>query len=76
MTHTGFYVQGMYALGEFFLVGRYGQFSPDEEGAEDVTRISIGGGWIVREGVEFRLEYQSNSEEDDDVTLLQCVVGF
>ena len=70
---TGFYGQGMYEFGRYFLVSRYGQYRPD--GEEDLTRLSVGGGWVVQEGCEVRVEQQINSEEEN-VTLLQLVVGF
>jgi len=72
-TNTGFYAQGMYDFGDYFLVSRYGQFRPDE--GKDLTRLSIGGGWMVTEGCEIRLEQQINTEEEN-LTLLQLVVGF
>ncbi|MFC1614719.1 hypothetical protein ACFL5K_05425, partial [Gemmatimonadota bacterium] len=75
VTNTGFYGQGLYDFGRVFLFGRYGTFSPWEAEAEDNTRISGGGGFVVMEGVEFRLEHQSNSGYED-ATLLQVVVGF
>ena len=70
---TGFYGQGMYEFGRYFLVSRYGQYRP--EGEEKLTRLSVGGGWVVQEGCEVRMEQQINSEEEN-VTLLQLVIGF
>ena len=70
---TGFYGQGIYDFGRYFLVSRYGQYRPD--GEEKLTRLSVGGGWVVQEGCEVRVEQQINSEEEN-VTLLQLVVGF
>lgn len=73
---SGYYGQGMYNSGNIFLVARYGNFSVDEDGVEDVDRISIGGGWAVLDNCEVRVEHQINSGESDDLTFLQLVVGF
>lgn len=75
--NSGFYAQGLYDFGKVFLVGRYGMLSAPVEGEDDWTRISAGAGWVILQGAELRLEYQSNSwEEAEDVTFLQLVVGF
>lgn len=76
LTNSGFYGQVKYDFSEFFLVGRHGRFSRDEESADDLSRTSAGAGWVVKEGCELRFEYQVNSEDNDDVTFLQLVVGF
>ena len=72
-TSAGFYAQGLYDFGSFFLVSRYGQFLPEE--GEDLTRVSLGGGWVIGDGCEARVEQQINSQEED-LTLLQLVVAF
>jgi len=69
----GFYCQGMYDFGKYFVVGRYGEFTAD--GAESLSRISAGCGYVVREGLEFRVEHQVNSEVRDR-TFVQMVVGL
>jgi hypothetical protein len=66
----------MYNFGSVYLVGRYGVFSVDEDGVEDIDRTSVGGGWTVFENCEIRLEHQINSESNEDLTFMQLVVGF
>lgn len=74
-SNSGFYGQGLYDFGKLFLFGRYGMLSPFEPVEKDIKRFSGGGGFVVTEGVEFRLEHQLNSVGDDQ-TYLQAVVGF
>ena len=74
VNNTGFYAQGLYDAGPFFLVARYGQFRPDA--AENLTRFSAGGGWVIQDSCEMRLEQQINSAGEEDLTLLQLAVGF
>lgn len=74
--NTGFYAQGMYNFGKFFLVSRYGIFLPDMEEANNLTRVSTGVGWVIRENCELRFEYQADPENDDDVAFLQLAAGF
>ncbi len=76
VTNSGYYAQGMYEFGNFFVVGRQGLFSTDVDGVDDLTRTSIGGGWVIAEGAELRVEQQINSENDEKVTFIQLVVGF
>ena len=75
ISRWGFYGEGLYEFGRFFLVGRYDKFSPGYPVEAAVTRISGGGGLVVLKGVEIRLEYQVNYRFKD-ATLLQVVVGF
>ena len=75
-THAGFYCQGLYDRGRWFAVGRYGKFSPEGGEAEDLSRLSVGAGWVISEGCESRVEYQVNEGTENDVALLQLVVGF
>ncbi|MEE9554808.1 MAG: hypothetical protein V3W18_10965 [candidate division Zixibacteria bacterium] len=76
LTNSGYYAQGTYDTGKYFFVARYGTFIPDLDGVDDLTRLSLGVGWRVMEGTEVRMEYQDNSEENSDVTIVQMVVGF
>ena len=75
VTNSGLYGQGTYQLDKFFFVGRYGTFVTDDNTDDDLTRITGGVGYIILEGCEVRLEYQTNSD-DVDLTFLQLVVGF
>jgi len=74
VTHTGFYGQGTYDLVTHFLVARYGRYEAD--GGSAATRLSLGGGWRVLEGCELRIERQLNSDDEDNLFLLQLVVGY
>ena len=91
--HSGFYAQGIYDFEEaigcpMFAVVRYGVWSPDYEEADaegnpvqDLTRLTVGLGVRIVEGVEVRCELQKNGEEkteeeDNDVITLQVVVGY
>jgi hypothetical protein len=75
-THEGFYLQGMYEYGQFFGVARYDKWNPGIEGAEAPERLSLGAGYVVREGLELRLEHDAGLKELDDVTWLQMVMNF
>ncbi len=76
VTNTGFYGQGMYDFGKYYAVARYGVFSPDEDGVDDINRTSIGVGWVPTDAFQLRYEYQANSEDADDVSYFQLAVGF
>ncbi len=76
LTNSGYYAQGTYDTGKYFFVARYGMFNPDLEGADELTRLSLGAGWRVLDGCELRFEYQDNSAENADVSYIQMVVGF
>lgn len=76
VTNYGFYSQGLYDFGPIFVVGRFGLYSPDEEGADDFTRVSGGIGWKIYESCEMRFEYQANSGDTENKGLLQLVAGF
>ena len=73
LANTGYYVQGMYDFGKYFMLGRYGAFTPD--GGEEISRISAGVGYVVLEGLEFRVEYQANGDENNQ-TFFQMVGGL
>lgn len=76
VTNTGMYLQGVYTYGRFLTGLRYGMFEPDFEGVDSINRISLLYGLVITEGAEIRLEYQANSEKEDDVAFLQLAVGF
>ncbi len=79
ITNTGMYVQGTYDLDKFFVTARYGIFTPDLDGADDITRITPGAGYRVSDNCELRFEYQMNEVtdvDDDDLMFLQLVVAF
>ena len=62
MTNSGLYVQGAYDFSKFFLVGRYGMFTPDIEDTDSISRISAGAGWKISDNCQVRFEYQMNDE--------------
>lgn len=76
LTNTGFYVQGLYDFAQFFLVARYGSFTPDAAGVKDLTRFSAGAGWRILAGSELRIEYQINGDDVPERLFLQLVAGF
>jgi hypothetical protein len=73
--NTGFYAQGLYDWGKYFLVIRQDLFSPHKQDEEQLVRTSFGGGWVILEGCQLRLEHQT-SQDHDNVTYMQVVVGF
>jgi len=83
--HAGFYVQGTCDLEEAtgrpaFVVLRYGVWSPDDDAADGLDRLTAGLGYRLADGVEVRCELQKNGEEndeiDDDRIAVQLVVGY
>ena len=75
-TNKGFYLQGMYEFGKFFGVARYDGWSPDLEGSLSPERVSLGIGYVVREGLEVRLEHDAGLRDLEDETWLQMVMNF
>ena len=78
-TNSGYYGTGGYDFGRFYLAARYSGFESDIPGIDNRRQISSGGGWVVRQGCELRVEYQANSEDGKnagDISFLQLVVGF
>lgn len=76
--NTGYYGEGSYSFGWFYLVTRFSQFQPDPDidNLGDMSQLSLGGGWVVRQGCELRLEHQINSGQSNDILFTQLVVGF
>ncbi len=73
-TNDGYYVQGLYGIGNWYLVGRYGEFRPDQQSA-NIARISAGIGRSINEVAELRFEYQANKAADD-AAIFQVAFGF
>ena len=73
-TNDGYYVQGLYGINDWYLVGRYGEFRPDQKSA-DIARMSAGVGHIINDMIELRLEYQAN-KEIKDTAIFQVAFGF
>ncbi len=72
----GSYLHGVYDIGSWYLVARYGERSREQEGEDKVSRFSGGVGRVVSDQVELRLEYQANSGSVDDAAFFQVAVGF
>lgn len=70
----GYYGEAMYQTGPAFAIVRHDSWT--EGGAGEITRTSLGAGWVVADGCETRLEYQLRPDEEEDMTYLQLVVGF
>jgi len=73
-TNDGYYLQGLYGIGEWYLVGRYGEFRPDQQSA-DIGRMSAGIGRSINDIIELRFEYQAN-EAMKDIAVFQVAFGF
>ncbi len=76
LEHTGYYVEGMYHPGKYFLLARFGNFSSDEISEIEESRLCLGAGYVVLEGAEIRLEQQFGMDGMPNQTLAQFVVGF
>lgn len=70
--HHGAYVQGTWDNQHYFAVARLGALeTPDG----DEQRLSVGGGWRMRENCQLRMEFQANSAARE-VLFTQLVIGF
>jgi len=68
----GAYVQGTWENQRYFAVVRLGAL---ETADGDEQRLSVGGGWRMRENCQLRMEFQANSAARE-VLFTQLVVGF
>ena len=68
----GAYAQGTWENQRYFAVVRLGAL---ETAAGDEQRLSVGGGWRMRENCQLRMEFQANSAARE-VLFTQLVVGF
>ena len=75
INNSGFYCQGMYDFGRLFYVSRYGNFTPDVQGEDSITRFTNCIGFVIMEDCEIRYEYQINSE-NRNASFMQVAVGF
>jgi hypothetical protein len=76
LQHDGSYVEGMYHPGGYFLLARYGSFSPEGDEFSRESRVCLGAGYVVQDGAEIRLEHQIGIDVAPDRTVAQFVVGF
>ncbi|MBD3167266.1 hypothetical protein GF324_11750 [bacterium] len=74
-TLDGWYGQVRYRLQKLYGVARYGRYSPLIDSLDEPTRFSIGLGYVPKQSVQFRTEYQLN-DPAEDVLFLQVVVSF
>ncbi len=72
--NTGFYTTAMCDLGRYFVIARFDRFVPGR--SEPIERLCGGGGWVVREQCEVRVEYQARWHNEPDVAYVQLAVGF
>lgn len=68
----GAYAQGTWENQRYFAVVRLGAL---ETADGDEQRLSVGGGWRMRENCQLRMEFQANSAARE-VLFTQLVVGF
>ncbi len=73
-SNDGYYVQAVYGIGEWYLVGRYGEFR-SEQRSTDLARLSAGIGYTCNDRIALRLEYQAN-DSIDDTAFFQVAFGF
>jgi hypothetical protein len=76
LNNVGFYVQGMHEWDCWYLVARYEQWNPEMDELPAPERLSLGAGYIVREGLELRLEHDAGLQDLEDETWLQMVMNF
>jgi hypothetical protein len=75
-TNDGYYLQGLYNIGPWFVVMREGQFYPEKQERANISQFIGGIGCSLGGQVELRFEYQVNSNGIDNVASLQVVMGF
>ena len=73
-TNDGYYIQGVYSIGDWNLVGRYGEFRPNQR-SHEIARTSAGIGRSINDIIELRFEYQANNAAQD-VAVFQVAFGF
>lgn len=74
--NDGYYVQGLQEWARWYAVVRYGCWNNEVSGLPSPERLSLGAGWILREGLELRLEHDAGLQDLQDVTWLQMVLDF
>lgn len=72
--NRGFYVQPTCTFGRTFATVRYDSFKA--EGHDRAERFTIGGGYQIADGVEFRLETALADHGHNNETTTQVFVGF
>jgi len=73
-TNDGYYLQGLYNIGNWYLVGRYNEFRTNQK-SDNNSRVSTGIGCSINEIVNLRLEYQIHEGEDNSA-IFQIAFGF
>lgn len=74
--HHGWYVQVTAELNQYYLTGRFGQFSPDDATLGNEEALSLGAGWRFEENIIFRFEQRYDLDSKTGPTFLQVAVGF
>lgn len=72
----GWYLQGIYDFGSGFAFARWDGLDPEAEGADKPERWSLGGGWILGDGLELRLEHEVGVSALPNRTVLQLAFSF
>jgi len=75
-TSSGYYLDGLVNTEKFFLDTRYDHFSEEDPGSENVRRISVGLGGLVKPGLELRFEYQRDLGASENGGYMQLVESF
>jgi hypothetical protein len=74
-TH-GFYFQAIYSTRGYFLVARHDALGATAMQGSSPRRTSAGGGWIITENCELRIEYQRSASHIRDCALTQVAFAF
>ncbi len=72
----GFYGQVTYDFGRKYVVARYGGFRPGAHDQQELSRMSLGAGWMILDGCELRFEYQVDPRDAEQRSFTQMVVSF
>lgn len=72
----GWYLQGIWDFGPGFGFARWDGLDPDADGADKPERWSLGGGWLLGDGLELRLEHEVGVSALPNRTVLQLAFSF
>jgi hypothetical protein len=76
LEHKGSYIEGMYHSGRFFVLSRYGLFTPEGSDFLEESRVCLGAGYVIQDGGELRIEHQISIDNAPEQTMAQFVVAF
>ena len=75
-TNDGAYLQVLRELGRTFVFARHDFLVHESKDSPDLQRWELGAGYVVRDGLEVRLEQQLGGASLGDMTWLQMVMTF